>query len=105
MTTDYNYIADIADLIAEIPSDSIVSRTFHEAGSLKAILFGFAQGQELAEHTAARPAIIHFLRGEAELMLGDHVLEARPGTWAYLPAQLPHSIRAVSTSLMLLLLL
>jgi quercetin dioxygenase-like cupin family protein len=105
MTDEYNYIANITDLIADIPSDSIVSRTFHEVGSLKAILFGFAEGQELSEHTAARPAIIQFLQGEAELSLGDHVLEAQPGTWVYLPAQLPHGIRAISKSLMLLLLL
>jgi quercetin dioxygenase-like cupin family protein len=32
---------------------------------LKAVAFGFAQGEELSEHTASMPAILHFLLREA----------------------------------------
>jgi len=29
------------------------------------VVFGFAQGEELSEHTASMPAVLHFLQGEA----------------------------------------
>ncbi len=42
------------------------------------VLFGFAQGEELSEHTASMPAVLHFLQGEAKLTLGDDTVEASP---------------------------
>ena len=85
--------------------------TAHSAGQffnderLKVILFGFSAGQELSEHTASSPAIMHFLRGEADVTLGPDKLSACPGTWIHMPAQLPHSIRTKTPAVMLLLLL
>ena len=98
------YAEDLKALIAEIPDDTIVSRTFHEDERAKAILFGFAPGQELSEHTASQPAILHFLEGDADLVLGSEKKTATPGTWVHMPARLPHSILARTRTLMLLLL-
>lgn len=98
------YSDDLKSLLTEIPDDSIVSRTFYEDERIKAILFGFASGQELSEHTASQPAILHFLQGEADLVLGDEIQKAGPGTWVHMPANLPHSVIAKSQTLMLLLL-
>jgi quercetin dioxygenase-like cupin family protein len=72
---------------------------------LKAVLFGFAQGEELSEHTASMLAVLHFLQGEAKLTLGDDTPEARPGTSVHLPKSLRHSIQAQTPVVMLLLLL
>lgn len=91
--------------MSEISPDTIISRTFYSDDQLKGVLFGFAEGQELSEHTAAKPAILHFLTGEAQLTLGEDVLEARPGTWVRMPAHLPHSVLAQTPVVMLLLLL
>jgi len=102
---DYQYLADLGDLVSEIEPDSIVSRTIFSDDHLKGILFGFAAGQELSEHTASRPAVLHFLTGEARLVLGGDTLEARPGTWVHMPAHLPHSVLAKTEVAMLLLLL
>ena len=63
----YVLIQDLARETPEIPGDSILSRTYFEDDQMKAILFAFAPGQELSEHTASHPAILHFLRGEADL--------------------------------------
>ncbi len=105
METVYSYTANLADLLPEIPADSIISRTLYAGDDVKATLFGFAAGQELSEHTASQPAIIHFLQGDADLALGDERHEAHPGTWAHMPAHLPHSIRARTPVVMLLLLI
>ncbi len=105
MSTDHTYISNLSELVPDIPADSIVSRTFYSDEGVKAILFGFATGQELSEHTASQPAVLHFLEGEADLTLGDDAMEAQAGTWVHMPAQLPHSIVAKTPVTMLLLLL
>jgi quercetin dioxygenase-like cupin family protein len=104
MTTPYTHITDIARR-ATPPADGILSRTLYDDAKVKAVVFGFGAGQELSEHTASMPAIIHVLEGEAALTLGDDVVEARPGTWVHMPAGLRHAVRATTPTVMLLLLL
>ncbi len=69
---------------------------------LKAVVFGFAQGEELSELTASMPAVLHFLQGEAKLTLGDDAVEAKAGTWVHMPTGLRHSIQARTPVVMLL---
>ena len=103
--SQYTFFEQIDQQITEIPPDSIVSRTLHNTPELKVILFGFAPGQELSEHTAARPAILHFLRGEARLTLGEDAYTVTAGAFVQMPAQLPHSVLAETEVVMLLLML
>ncbi|MBN1120337.1 MAG: cupin domain-containing protein [Anaerolineae bacterium] len=102
---DLLHIDDLYASFNSIPTDSIVSRTVLDTDQIKAVAFGFAQGQELSEHTASMPAVIHFLKGEAHVALGDQEIEAVPGTWVHMPAKMAHSITAKSEVVMLLLLL
>lgn len=104
MTLDFTYFANLAAQIPEIPADSIVSRTIYSDDQMKAILFGFAAGQELSEHTSAQTAILHFVQGEADLTLGDQSMSAQVGTWVHMPPRLPHSVYAKTQVLMLLLM-
>jgi quercetin dioxygenase-like cupin family protein len=90
---------------AAAPAESIVSRTLYGDEQVKAVLFTFAPGQELSEHTASTPAILHLLQGEAELTLGGQAQTAGPGTWVHMPARLPHALVARTEVTMLLLLL
>jgi len=105
MSEPYLHFLNIAGEVGEIPPDSILSRSLYEDGQLKVILFGFAQGQELSEHTASVPAIIHVLQGKARLTLGGDSKEAGPGTWVRMRAGLQHSVFAQSPLVMLLLML
>jgi quercetin dioxygenase-like cupin family protein len=90
---------------ARLPEKGILSRTLFNDDRLKAVAFGFAEGEELSEHTASVPAVLHFLHGEAKLTLGDDAVEARPGTWVHMPKGQRHSIQAQTPVVMLLLLL
>jgi len=45
------------------PGKGILSRTLFNDDRLKVVGFGFAQGEELSEHTASMPAILLFLQG------------------------------------------
>ena len=104
MSETYHYVESLAGLLPEMPAESIISRSVHGDEVLNVTLFGFAAGQELTEHTAAFPAVLHFLEGEFELRLGDAHFEARPGAWAYMPAHLPHSLKAATGGSLLLIL-
>ena len=99
------YITNLAEGITDIPGDSIVSRTLLGNADVKTVLFGFAAGQELSEHTASMPAIIHILAGEGTLKLGENAHAVTAGAWAYMPAGLKHAVTAKTDVRMLLLLL
>ena len=100
----YHFIAELAALLPEIPAHSIISRVIYRDKNLNVTLFGFAAGQELTEHTATRPAVLHFLSGEAEVTLGADVVAVQPGAWIHMQPNLTHAIRAQTPVIMLLLL-
>jgi len=104
-TPSYTLNENINQSIQEIPLDSIVSRTIYRDDQLKAIVFAFAPGQELSEHTASVPAIIQILEGDCQVKLGSDEFEAHAGFWARMPAKLPHSLLARTTVKMLLLMM
>lgn len=103
--TDYTFIADILDKMVDVPPETIISRSIFRDGGLNVTLFRFAAGQELTEHTAARPAVLYFVDGRARLTLGTDEHRADKGSWVHMPAQLAHSIFAETEVTMLLLLL
>ena len=105
MSNDLIFINQLESLIDEFPPDSILSRTVYQDDAVKTILFGFQPGQELSEHTAAVPALLHFIKGEADLILDQEKKSARAGTWVRIPPKLTHSIHARTETLMLLYLL
>jgi len=104
MTTAYTHFLDLAKE-TQPPDKGILSRTLFNDDRLKVVLFGFGQGEELSEHTASMPAVLHFLQGEASLTLDDDTVEAKQGTWIHMPKGMRHSIYAKTPVVMLLLLM
>ena len=105
MDSEFSYFENLEAELPEISPDSIVSRTLYDDDQHKAILFGFAQGQELSEHTASMTALLYFIRGDAKLTLGDAERDASAGTWVRMEPRLPHSVLAESEVFMLLIML
>ncbi len=101
----YTFIENLAHNLPEITPDSIISRTLHQDDDIKVLVFGFATGQELSEHTASKSAILHFISGEAKLTLGEDAQQANAGTWVHMPPHLSHSVYATTDVVMLLVLL
>jgi quercetin dioxygenase-like cupin family protein len=101
-----NYVA-IENLLKEleIPKDGTLSRTLHRDDRVKVVLFGFAGGQELSQHTASVPAIIEILSGEARVTLDGEEKELSRGSWVFMEANLPHAVYAKSDVVMLLTML
>lgn len=96
----------VEDLAATgTPQAGIHSRTLHTAGAAKIVLFAFAEGEELSEHTASRPATMHVLSGELDMVVGGEPVDGRPGTWVAMAPGTAHALRARTPSVMLLTLL
>jgi quercetin dioxygenase-like cupin family protein len=72
---------------------------------VRVVVFSFAAGEELSEHTAARPAILHILSGEGELEAGGETHAAAAGSWLRMAAGTSHAIRARTGLVMALYLL
>jgi quercetin dioxygenase-like cupin family protein len=97
----------VHDLLAEapIPARGIHSQTISDADGVELVLFSFAAGEQLSEHTSARPAIIHVLAGQADLTVGDQAVAGSRGTWLRMAAGTRHSVVARSGLVMALYLL
>jgi quercetin dioxygenase-like cupin family protein len=69
---------------------------------VKVVLFGFAGGQELSQHTASVPAMIEIVQGEVRLTLDGEEKELSAGSWVYMEANLSHAVYAKTDAVMLL---
>jgi quercetin dioxygenase-like cupin family protein len=90
------------EALGEIAEGGIVSKPIIENERHKIVLFTFAAGQELSEHTASVPAVIHVLSGGGRVVLGGVAHEAGPGKLFYMPAELRHAVQAETPLTMLL---
>ena len=101
--SEYTLVQSIIDEV-EIPANGILSRDLYKGDKSKVMVFGFDTGQELSEHTASMPAALNFIKGEAQVTLGDDTFDAATGTWIHMPPELKHSIKAKTPLVMLLTL-
>jgi quercetin dioxygenase-like cupin family protein len=94
MTDDtYAFFPDLA-AEAEVPRRGIHSQTISDEDGIELVLFAMAAGERLSEHAAARPAIVHVLAGEGDLVVAgdEHALVA--GSWLRMVARTRHAILA-----------
>lgn len=94
----------VTDLVEVAPA-AIVSRVVMKSSGGTVTLFAFAAGQELSEHTAPFDALVHLVTGRLELVIGGRPVEVAAGEIALMPARVPHALRAVEDSTMLLTML
>lgn len=95
----------VEDLAAPVPpAAGIHSRTLHTAGGAKVVLFMFADGEELSEHTSSRPAVMHVVSGEMDIVVDGESIAGRPGTWVAMAPGAAHALRARGPAVMLLTL-
>lgn len=71
-------------------------------GPLRLILFAFEPGGELPEHRAPGHVVIHCLRGRLEVYAAGAWQQIGEGEALAIDPDVPHSVRAVSESDMLL---
>ena len=84
--------------------NGIVSRTVLRTANVRVVLFGFAEGQELSEHTSTQHALIQILSGECEFSLAGRPHPLKAGDLLYMPPNLAHAVKATRQFSMLLTL-
>jgi len=102
--TDEGQVLNLAQETQFAPN-GIVSRTLLKSPNARVVLFGFAQGQELTEHTSPHRALVQILSGECEFALGSQWHKLKAGDWLHMPPHLPHAVRATQAFSMLLTLI
>lgn len=86
----------------EYAEGSVVSRTILEKKVGTLTLFAFDRGQGLSEHSAPFDALVQVLEGESEITIGGKSIRAKTGQTVLMPANVPHSLKAISRFKMLL---
>jgi quercetin dioxygenase-like cupin family protein len=96
--------ATATDLAAQIEyaTGSVVSKTLVDKKVGTLTLFSFDAGQGLSEHSAPFDALVQVLDGEVEITIGGKPVRAKAGQIVLMPANVPHSLRAVTRFKMLL---
>lgn len=84
---------------------SVVSKTLIDRGIGTITLFSFDQGQGLSEHTAPFDAFVQVVDGEAEITISGEAQTVKSGEIIIMPANKPHSLKAVERFKMLLVMI
>jgi len=103
---DVDYIAGAQNLenLVEYQQGAVLSRTIikKEAGTVT--LFAFEKGEGLSEHTAPFDALVYILDGKANIFIDKKLFELNKGQMIIMPAERPHSLKAMERFKMLLVL-
>ena len=96
--------ANVNDLL-DYQEGSVVSRTIIDKQTGTVTLFAFDEGQGLSEHTAPFDALVHIIDGEAEITISGKALHMKGGEMVIMPANEPHSLRALKRFKMILIMI
>ncbi|MFO0831762.1 MAG: cupin domain-containing protein [Phycisphaerales bacterium] len=73
-----------------------VSRALVNLPEGKVVLFAMDEGQEISEHRAPHVAVVQVLDGKLLFRVGGEEREMGPHAWLVMPADAPHSLRALA---------
>lgn len=99
---EYVFQENLEALVGDAPEESITSRTLYQDSQTKAILFSFAAGQGLSEHSTPKTAFIQIIAGSGKVTLGEDEYTVAAGSWMQMPPSLPHSVIADESLVMVL---
>jgi len=96
--------AKLAALV-DYQEGAVVSRVVIGKTAGTVTLFAFDEGQSLSEHTTPYDALVHALEGETEISVSGQPHRLRAGDAIILPANEPHSVKAIQKFKMLLIMI
>jgi len=91
--------------LVDYQTGSVISRTIIKKPTGTVTLFAFDEGEGLSEHTAPFDALVYILDGEAEVTIGGRPLVAGAGEMVIMPADQPHSLKAIKRFKMALVMI
>jgi quercetin dioxygenase-like cupin family protein len=93
---------DIVGLV-DYEEGRVVSRTLSSKSHVNITLFAFDKDEEISAHTSPGDAMVQVLDGEALINIGGEKINATTGQTVVMPANIPHSVSALSQFKMLLI--
>lgn len=93
------------DDLSDYQKDSIVSQTILNKKLGTITFFAFDKGQFLSEHTAPFDALVYIIDGEAQVTIAGKKNKIKKGEIIIMPANKPHSLKAINKFKMLLIMI
>ncbi|MFW5861193.1 MAG: cupin domain-containing protein [Spirochaetota bacterium] len=84
---------------------SVVSRTLLQKDTGTVTLFAFDRGEGLSEHTTPFDAMVQVLDGTAAITISGLTYTIKKGEMLLMPAGEPHSLQAVESFKMMLIMI
>jgi len=81
---------------------SIVSKQIIKKPNGNITLFAFDKEESLTEHTSPFEAVVFMVDGEMEITIGGKPYSVKAGEIIVMPPNVPHALRAIQKSKMLL---
>jgi quercetin dioxygenase-like cupin family protein len=81
---------------------AVVSREIIKKETGTVTVFAFDKDQGLSEHTAPFDALVNVLDGEAEIVISGNPNRLKAGDFIIMPANEPHSLKAIEKFKMML---
>ncbi len=97
-------ILNFNDLV-EYSSGGVVSKQVIKAEKGNVTLFAFDAGQGLSEHSAPFDALVQVIDGSVQVMIGGNPFELKAGESIIMPANIPHSLKAITAFKMILIMI
>lgn len=102
-----NIIGEVGKLnnLVDYQAGSVVSKELIRKDKGTMTLFAFDKGQGLSEHTAPFDALVYIFDGKAEITIAGKQHSLKSGETIIMPANKPHSLKAVERFKMLLVMI
>jgi len=102
-----NIIGEVGSMngLVDYQDGSVVSKEVIRKEKGTVTLFAFDKGQGLSEHTAPFDALVYIFDGKAEINIAGKQYSLKAGQTIIMPANKPHSLKAIDRFKMLLVMI
>jgi quercetin dioxygenase-like cupin family protein len=97
-------VKNLSDLV-KYQENAVVSSEIIKKDAGTVTVFAFDKGQGLSEHTAPFDALVNIIDGQAEVSISGKPFTVKEGEMIIMPANKPHSLKAVEKFKMLLVMI
>jgi quercetin dioxygenase-like cupin family protein len=97
-------VKNLSDLV-KYQENAVVRSEIIKKDAGTVTVFAFDKGQGLSEHTAPFDALVNIIDGQAEVSISGKPFTVKEGEMIIMPANKPHSLKAVEKFKMLLVMI
>lgn len=97
-------VKNLSDLV-KYQENAVVSSEILKKDAGTVTVFAFDKGQGLSEHTAPFDALVNIIDGRAEVSISGKLFIVKEGEMIVMPANKPHSLKAMEKFKMLLVMI